>query len=41
MSMADRLAVMNDGRIEQIGTPGDLYTCRARASWPTSSAGRT
>ncbi|HEY4616232.1 MAG TPA: ABC transporter ATP-binding protein [Citricoccus sp.] len=25
MSMADRLAVMNEGRIEQIGTPEDLY----------------
>jgi spermidine/putrescine transport system ATP-binding protein len=25
MSMADRLAVMNEGRIEQIGAPEDLY----------------
>jgi multiple sugar transport system ATP-binding protein len=25
MTMSDRIAVMNDGRIEQIGTPDDLY----------------
>jgi spermidine/putrescine transport system ATP-binding protein len=25
MSMADRIAVMNDGRIEQIGTPEEVY----------------
>ncbi|MFC5278325.1 ABC transporter ATP-binding protein [Halorubrum rubrum] len=25
MSMSDRLAVMNDGRIEQIGTPREIY----------------
>jgi spermidine/putrescine transport system ATP-binding protein len=25
MSMSDRLAVMNDGRIEQIGTPKEIY----------------
>ena len=25
LSMSDRLAVFNDGRIEQIGTPGDVY----------------
>jgi iron(III) transport system ATP-binding protein len=26
LSLADRIAVMNDGRIEQAGTPADLYT---------------
>ncbi|MFQ6099185.1 MAG: ABC transporter ATP-binding protein, partial [Armatimonadota bacterium] len=26
LSMADRLAVMNDGRIEQVGTPREVYT---------------
>jgi iron(III) transport system ATP-binding protein len=26
LSLADRLAVMNDGRIEQIGTPREVYT---------------
>jgi spermidine/putrescine transport system ATP-binding protein len=25
MSMADRIAVMNDGRIEQLGTPEEVY----------------
>ena len=25
MSMADRIAVMNDGRIEQLGTPTEIY----------------
>jgi iron(III) transport system ATP-binding protein len=25
LSIADRIAVMRDGRIEQVGTPGDLY----------------
>jgi spermidine/putrescine transport system ATP-binding protein len=25
MTMADRIAVMNDGRIEQLGTPDELY----------------
>ena len=25
LSMADRIAVMNDGRIAQVGTPGELY----------------
>ena len=25
LSLADRVAVMRDGRIEQIGTPGDIY----------------
>ena len=25
LSMADRVAVFNDGRIVQVGTPGDVY----------------
>ena len=25
MSLADRIAVMNEGRIEQIGTPAEIY----------------
>ncbi len=42
MSMATRIAVMNDGRIEQIGTPErDLPPTDARGSSPTSSASRT
>jgi multiple sugar transport system ATP-binding protein len=27
MAMADRIAIMNQGRIEQIGTPQDIYDC--------------
>lgn len=26
LTMSDRIAVMNDGRVEQIGTPNELYT---------------
>ena len=35
LSLADRLVVMNAGRIEQIGSPADLYERPAsnRASW--------
>jgi multiple sugar transport system ATP-binding protein len=29
MSMADRIAVMNGGKIEQIGTPQEVYDCPA------------
>ena len=40
--MADRIAVMNDGRVEQLGTPDrDLSSGRLPASSPTSSATRT
>ena len=31
LSMADRLAVMNEGRIEQVGTPREVYTAPANA----------
>src|SRR5204863_10036737 len=31
MTMADRIAVMNDGRIEQLGTPTELYETPATA----------
>lgn len=31
MTMADRIAVMNEGRIEQLGTPTDLYERPATA----------
>lgn len=27
MSLSDRIAVMHDGRIEQMGTPGEIYEC--------------
>ena len=42
LSMSDRVAVMNDGRIEQIGTPAEVYEEPGDAcSSPTSSASRT
>ena len=25
MTLADRLVVMNGGRVEQVGTPGEVY----------------
>ena len=41
MTMADTIAVMNAGRIEQLGSPVDLYESPAPRTWPTSSASRT
>ena len=41
LSMSDRLAVMNAGRIEQIGTPAEVYENPGRCSSPTSSVCRT
>ena len=38
MSMASRIAVMDAGRIAQIGTPHEVYERRPAASSPTSSA---
>ena len=37
MTMGDRIAVMNEGRLEQVGTPAEVYdaarpTCSSRAS---------
>ena len=37
--MSNRIAVMNAGRIEQIGGPPKSMTVRRRASSPSSSAG--
>ena len=39
--MSDRIAVFNHGRIEQIGTPAEVYDGPPRPSWPGSSAPRT
>ena len=36
--MSDRIAVMHAGRVEQLGTPEELYERPRRGSWPTSSA---
>ena len=38
LSMADRVAVFNDGRIMQVGTPEEIYQRPHRASSPISSA---
>ena len=41
LSMADRVAVFNEGRIVQVGTPEDIYERPTSASLPISSAVRT
>ena len=38
LSLAGTVAVMRDGRIEQVGTPEEIYERRAAAGWPSSSA---
>ena len=39
--MADTIAVMNEGQIEQAGSPPTSMRARAPSSWPTSSASPT
>ena len=39
LSMADRVVVMNQGALEQVGTPREIYELPASPSSPTSSAG--
>ena len=41
LSLADRLVVLRNGRVEQLGTPDDSTCARARAGSPSSSARRT
>ena len=42
LTMSDRIAVFNDGRIEQVGTPAELYEQPGeRSSSPASSASPT
>jgi iron(III) transport system ATP-binding protein len=41
MLMADRIAVMNNGQVEQYATPQEIYDRRPRRSWPSSSARAT
>jgi ABC-type Fe3+/spermidine/putrescine transport system ATPase subunit len=38
LAMADRIVVMNRGKVEQIGPPADIYTRPLPRSWPISSA---
>jgi putative spermidine/putrescine transport system ATP-binding protein len=41
LGMSDRLAVFNNGLIEQTGSPAEVYEAPQTASWPASSAPRT
>ena len=41
LTMSDRIAVMNGGRVEQVADPRELYERPATRSSPTSSASRT
>jgi ABC-type spermidine/putrescine transport systems, ATPase components len=41
MTMANRIGVMDAGRLEQVATPRDLYEAPARAGSPSSSATST
>ena len=38
LTMSDRIAVMSRGRVEQIGTPEEIYERRPACSSPGSSA---
>ena len=40
MTMADRIAVMSAGRLQQVGTPQACYDAPPTCSWPSSSARR-
>jgi ABC-type sugar transport system ATPase subunit len=40
MTMADKIVVLRAGKVEQTGTPLDLYNSRRTASSPDSSARR-
>ena len=37
LTMSDRIAVMTEGTIEQMGTPSEIYEALAPATSPTSS----
>ena len=40
MTLGDRIVVMKDGSIQQVGAPLELYGSRGTGSWPASSARR-
>ena len=40
MTLADRIVLLSDGRIEQEGQPLELFEQPRRVSWPASSARR-
>ena len=41
LTMSDRIAVMSDGILQQVGTPKEIYEHPATRSWPPSSGRRT
>jgi spermidine/putrescine transport system ATP-binding protein len=41
MSLSDRIAVMNAGRIEQIGPPGEIYEAPRKTSFVAAFIGDT
>ena len=41
LTMSDRIAVFNQGKIEQVGSPAEVYERRGRRSSPASWARRT
>ena len=41
LTMSDRIAVFNQGKIEQVGSPSEVYERRGRRSSPASWARRT
>ena len=41
LTMSNRIAVFNEGRIEQVGTPAEVYERPRTSSSPASSASRT
>ena len=38
MTMGDRVAILRDGVLQQLGTPDEVYDRRSTRSWPASSA---
>ena len=40
MTLGDRIVVMKDGLVQQVGEPLEVYASRATASSPASSARR-
>jgi putative spermidine/putrescine transport system ATP-binding protein len=41
LTMSDRVAVFDDGRIQQLAPPDELYESPRTASWRSSSARTT
>ena len=41
LSLSDRIVVMSQGRIEQVGTPAAIYARPRPSSWPVSWASST